>query len=593
MIQRNLPTKDPRGQALIRKLCIPRNPTKGNAAIRLTPSDSPQLFSELYQYNIQDIAAEAALSSTCPELSETELDLWLLDQEINKRGVAIDTKALGDCISIVEQARFKYTAELQTLTGGAVKTADELAKIQGWLAGRGVPLSSVDADTIKDTLKYKDLPHDVRRVLEIRASLGARSVKKLFSIKNRLCKDGRIRDLFAFCGADRTGRWAGRGPQPQNLPASGPESIFCPFCGRIHGAHLHVGVEKEWGLECTEAALADIATLDMAYVEYWWGDAIAAVSGCLRGLFVAEEGNDLLCSDYSAIEAVVLAAVAGEEWRLEVFRTHGKIYEASASKITGIPLEEIVGHKALHGTKHPLRKLGKVGELASGYGGWIGAWKNFGADKFLTDEEIKKNILRWRDDSPAIVEFWGGQYRKHPTRWEFNPELFGIEGTVVTALLNPGQGYSYRGIAYRHDTSDDVLYCRLPSGRCLCYHQPRLEKVLDTMRNVHKYEISYMGHNSDYKKGPVGWGKLYTYSGKLVENIVQAIARDILAHAMPNLERAGYPIVLHVHDEPVAEVPKGSGTIAEFERILVDLPWWCKDWPISAAGGWRGLRFRK
>ena len=592
-MRRNLPPKDPRGDALIRKLCIPRNPTKGNKSPRLTPQSDPLLFSQLYQYNLQDIASEAALSAACPALSKTETELWLLDQEINTRGVAIDTVALDACIAIVEQAREKYTAELQTLTGGAVKTVDELAKIQGWLAGRGVPLDSVDSDHIKKALKRTDIPQDVRRVMEIRSSLGARSVKKLFSIKNRLCADGRIRDLFAFCGADRTGRFAGRGPQPQNLPNSGPASVFCPYCNRIHGSHLHTGVEKEWGLECVEAALIDILTKDLAQVEYYWGDAVAAVSGCLRGLFIAEEGKDLLCSDYSAIEAVVLAAIAGEEWRLEIFRTHGKIYEASASKITGLSFEEIVGHKEIHGTKHPMRKLGKVAELASGYGGWIGAWKNFGADKFLSDEEIKQNILRWRDDSPAIVELWGGQYREHPTKWEFIPELFGIEGTVVTALLNPGKCYAYRGIAYCHDTVDDVLYCQLPSGRRLNYHQPRLEKTYDTMRNIQKYDISYMGHNSDYRKGPVGWGKLYTYSGKLVENIIQATARDILTHAMPALDRAGYPLVLHVHDEPVAEVPKGFGTVEEFERIMVDLPPWCEDWPIRAAGGWRGLRYRK
>ncbi len=739
-----LVNKDARGKALIRKLCCPRNPTKTNDSLRLTPETAPEDFAALYAYCAQDIVAEGGLSRACPDLSDAELSVWMLDQRINTYGVAIDRVALDACINIVEQARVQYTAELQQLTGGTVKTVDELAKIQGWLAGRGVPLSSIDADHVAAALERDDLPADVRRVLAIRSSLGARSVKKLYSLRNRLCKDGRIRDLFAYCGADRTGRWAGRGPQPQNLPNSGPPSIQCPHCGRIHGAQLHTqpGVDIEWGAECMAAAIVDIKTLRLDIVEYYWGDAIAAVSGCLRGLFCAGPGYDLICSDFSAIEAVVLAELAGESWRREVFQTHGKIYETSASKISGVPLSEILAYpKANGGTKHPLRKLGKVGELAcfgantqvltyggwkriadittddrlhdgrgwvkhggvvsrgargvinlggvvvtpdhkfaggsntwiearnlvserreawrarmyayillranapdnlgiwrpytshagnvisaevydilncgprsrfvirtehgpliahnSGYGGWINAWRQFGADAFLSDDEIKTAILKWRDESSAIVEFWGGQYRKHPDRWEFVPELYGIEGAVVMALLEPGKCYSYRGITYGHDTRADVLYCVLPSGRRLSYHKPRLVRVYDEMRRVHKYDISYMGHNSDYRKGPIGWMRINTYSGKLVENIVQAVARDLLVYSMLLLDATGgINIVLHVHDEVVAEVPEGEGDVALFEKIMGTMPPWAQTpgsgaWPIRAAGGWVGKNYRK
>jgi len=593
---RDLPVKDPAGDRLIKLLSVPRNHTKADKSHRRTPATDPSLFSEMYAYCLQDIKAESALSDTCPEMSPAELEVWLLDQEINTRGVAIDTEALNACIALVEQVRARDTAELRALTGGVVRTADELAKIQGWLAGRGLKMQSVDKAHIAEALKRDDLPHDVRRVLQIRKSLGARSIKKLYSIRNRICSDGRIRDLFAYCGADRTGRFAGRGPQPQNLPNSGPKTIHCPHCNRPHGdgAHGHTGAPEDWGPECVDVALADIMTRDLARVEYYWGDVIAVVAGCLRGLFVASPGNELICSDYSAIEAVVLAAVAKEPWRMDVFNTHGKIYETSASKITGVPLDTLLDYPKLNaGAKHPHRKLGKVAELASGYGGWIGAWKAFGADKFMSEQEIKKNILAWREESPNIVELWGGQCRKRDGAWAFDPELYGIEGSVVMALLNPGKCFSYAGITYGHSPVDDVLYCVLPSGRRLNYHRPRLYQTYDDIRKVDKYDISYMGHNSDYKKGPTGWMKLYTYSGKLVENIIQAIARDILTHAMLKLNAAGYPLVLHVHDEIVAEVPEGTGHVPLFEEIMASMPVWCATWPVRAAGGWVGKRYRK
>jgi DNA polymerase len=516
------------------------------------------------------------------------------------RGVHIDRDGLDSCLAIVGHATLKYTNELRELTGHFVQTADELAKITDWLGYRGVHTDSVDADAVKALLKRRTLPPDARRVLEIRSSLGARSVKKLFSINHRLSADGRLRELFAFCGADRTGRFAGRGPQPQNLPNSGPDwtrcecgqiygvaVVLCPVCGKVHAP----GSGKEWGIEAVEAALQVIGTRDLATVERYWGDAIGVVSACLRGLFSAAPGKELLCSDYSSIEAVVLAALAGEEWRLEVFRTHGKIYEMSAAAITGIPFEEFKAHKERTDDHHPMRKkVGKVAELASGYAGWIGAWKNFGADKFFDDDEIEKHILAWRDASPAIVEFWGGQWRKDPNRWHWTPELFGLEGAAVQAIQNPGQCFSYRDITY--GVKDDVLYCRLPSGRSLSYHKPRLEPDMAPHGNP-ILKITYEGWNSDYKKGPVGWMRLETYGGKVCENVVQAVARDILTHAMPTLEAAGYPIVLHVHDETVSEVDEGYGSVEEYEAIMMRLPDWAADWPIKAAGGWRGRRYRK
>ena len=546
--------KDKKGDLLIRQLCVPRSPTKLDKRLRYIYPDSPDKFKALYSYCIQDIKAEASVARLTPDLQPQELDLWLLDQRINRKGIAIDRAALDACIDIVNQAHAMYTAELQAITGYEVQTAGELVKMKGWLQANGLAMPSLTADAVKATLERDNIPLWCRRVLEIRAMLGASSVKKLFAIERRLCRDNRLKDLFAFCGADRTGRWAGRGPQPHNLPNSGPV--------------------PDWGVEAVESALEAIATRDLPTVEAIGGDALGVISGCLRGLFCAAPGYDLICSDYSAIEAVILAYMAGEEWRMEVFRTHGKIYEASASKITGIPFEDFIRYREEHGTHHPLRsKLGKVAELASGYQGSVGAWKAFGAGEFLTDDEIKANVNAWRKASPAIVSFW-----------------YKVEEAVITAIQNPGKAARYQGLTF--GVKDNVLYCRLLSGRFLSYHAPMLHPDI-TPWGKSVLKITYMGWNSDYTKGPVGWMRMDTYGGKLTENIIQATARDVLAHGMLGLDAAGYDIVLHVHDEIVAEVPTGTGSIEEFERIMGTMPAWCSDWPIRAEGGWRGKRYRK
>ena len=583
--------KDSRGDVLIRKLSVPRNPTKGDPSTRCTDL-SPML--ELFEYNLQDIKAEASVSQRCPDLLPEELELWLLDQRINFRGVYIDRLALDNCIAVVNEATEQYTAELQRITGGAVGTAGEVSKIQKWLATQGVHTSTgaLDADAVGDTLARVDLPPAARRVLEIRKSLGAASVKKLFAIDRRLAADGRLKDLFAFCGADRTGRWAGRGPQPQNLPNSGPKVVRCKECGHIRWAKLaHCrcwAAEAEptdWGIDAVTVALEDIAGRNLQWVEQEWGDAVGVVSGCLRGLFAAAPGHDLICSDFSAIEAVVMAFMSGEQWRMDVFNTHGKIYEMGASKITGVPFEEFMRHKQETGQHHPHRKkIGKVSELASAYGGGLGAWKAFGADAFMTDDEIQSNVKAWRLASPAIAAKRDDRNGVLPGFW------YGLQEAAYNAVTLPGNCYEFRGISY--GVKDDVLYCRLLSGRMLTYHQPRLE-VGTTSWGASTVRLTYMGWNSNYQNGPIGWMRLDTYGPKLAENIIQAVARDILAYSMLSLDRAGYPIVMHVHDEIVAEVPSGTGSVEEFEQIMGKMPPWCAHWPIKAAGGWRGDRYRK
>jgi len=590
--------KDPRGKQLIRLLSVPKRPTKKCNALFRSREQYPELHREMYEYNFQDVVAEGAVSSRTPELSDFELSVWKLDQKINTRGMSLDTKALQDCIAIYQQAEEKYTAELVAITGGAVQTVGEITKNSAgdtWLQSQGVDLPSLDKPSVEKAVLDPSLPPVCKRVLEIRQILGAASVKKLFAMERTVSADGRLRDLFAYCGAERTGRWAGRGPQPQNLRNGGPNCVECGKCGRI-GTLVNntpacpvcgslIQLESlEWGNTITKAALADIRSRDLSRVEAIWGNALDIIGSCLRGLFIAAPGHDLICSDYSAIEAVVLAALAGEEWRLEIFRTHGKIYEASAARAFGTPLQEILDHKTNTGKHHPLRKKGKVRELANGYGGWINASKQFGHTG--SDEEIKMDVLSWRKESPAIVEFWGGQWRKEPGAWKFTPELYGLEGMAVSALLEPNQWFAYRDISFIYDTSADTLYCRLPSSRSLAYHKPRLTEDTDP-RGLAVWRLNYYG------KGLNTWGTQSIYAGKWAENICQAVARDILAAAMLRIEAAGYPIVLHVHDEPVSEVPEGFGSVEEFEKLMMVREPWFATWPIKAAGGWRGKRYRK
>ncbi len=513
-------------------------------------------------------------------------------------------EGLENCIAIVQQVRERYTQELRELTGNPEITGDMLEQIKEWSASQGFKLVSLDAEHTDIYLSDNyagTLPPHVRRAIEIRKLLSSRNVDKVYALQRYANSDGRIRGCYQYYGAQQTGRWAGRGPQLQNLASSGPPVTKCNNCGYVQWEGVidcrncgNCDDDKtDWGIDAIENCLNDIKTRDLRHIEHKWGDALKAVAGCLRGLLVAAPGKELLCSDYSAIEAVVLACLAGEEWRIEVFRTHGKIYEMSAAKISGVPFEEFLEHKKRTGQHHKLRKtIGKVAELASGYSGWINAWKNFGAGDFMDDQEIKENILKWREESPMIVEFWGGQWRKHPRYWEFTQEYYGVEGCAVLALMNPGKVYSYRGIKYMHHTADDVLYCRLLSGRYLVYHTPRLEP--GTAPHGHPIQkISFYGWNSNHKVGPFGWIKLYTYGGKLTENIVQATARDCFAAGMVNVEAAGYPIVLHTHDEIAAEIDAGTGSIEELEELMGVMPEWCADWPIKAAGGWRGVRYRK
>jgi len=561
--------KDKVGKRLINKFTKGHQPSKKDPRPRIPVIGDPE-ENTFYYYCVNDVESEKAIDEVLPELSEFEHKVWMLDQKINLRGVHIDRRALNKLRGFVKSIKISLTDELKYITKGRVNTADENKKIRDWLNSRGVKTKSIAKAAIIELLENPLIPPDCRRVLELRQTLSATSIGKLDAIHRRLTDTDRLHDLFVYHGALHTGRWAGRGPQPQNLKVSGPRD--------------------NWSLKDVDDVLSCGTYTDL--FNKFPGKSLDAIAGCLRSLFSAAPGAALICSDFSAIEAVVLAELAGETWRQEVFRTHGKIYEMSASKISGIPFEDFLKHKEETGEHHPLRKkIGKVAELASGYQGWLGAWKAFGADKFLTDDEIKDAILKWRADSPNIVEFWGGQLRQQGKQYKFKREFYGIEGTAIQAVLAPGSVFRCRHILFCKQGT--TLFCKLPSGRKLAYHNAILVPTTDRYSKQTIWQLTYEGWNSDSQKGPVGWITFSTYGGKLVENITQAVARDIQAYSMLNLDAHGYPIVLHVHDEIVAEVHRNFGSIEEFEMLMSAVPEWARGWPVRASGGWRGRRYRK
>lgn len=623
-----LPTpKDADGKRLLNKFSMPRNPTKSDPRWRIRPTDPGEEddAEKLYRYCDTDIIAEQGASERTPPMSAAEHMFWLIDQEINWRGVAIDRQGVEDCMAVLEQALEQYGEEYRQITG---LNPTQLQASAGWLAAHGVYMATMDAERIEEALKNKHITGAQRRVLEIRQLIGSASVKKLYAMANQACRDDRLRNLIMHHGA-RTGRPTGEGPQPLNMPRSGPDLRWCGKSDK--GKWLDVGCRRpfkpshtacpwcahplthtnplEWNAEAVDHVLGTMATRNLAVIEWYFGDALSCISGCIRGLFVAAPGHDLIASDYSAIEAVVTAMLAGEQWRIEAFRRGDPIYLVSAAKITGKTLQFYLDFKADTGAHHPDRQYkGKVNELANGFGGWIGAQRAFGFDG--TDDEAKENVLAWRAASPAIVEMWGGQTRREG--WgQARPERYGFEGAAVNAIEYPGQVYTSNGIqffvrswrkgdAFTAEDGDasnifngDALIIRLLSGRELTYWSPQLVRPHQEWAKAWEHAIQYMTWNSNPKYGMLGWGPMNTYGGRLTENIVQATAHDVLRDAIINLRAAGYPTVLHVYDEIVVEVPTGCGSLEHVEQIMSTMPAWCADWPISASGGWRGRRYRK
>jgi len=556
-----------------------------------------------------DLDAEEGVRQLTKPMSNDELRFWLIDQEINWRGIGVNRAAIQDMIVVLDAAFAQYGEEFQQITGFN-HTQNE--KTKGWLHAMGVPVSSFDAETKERLLRSPDLQGSARRVVEIADLIGSASVKKLYAMDRYANSDDRLRNLIIHHGA-RTGRPTGEGPQPLNMPKDGPDLVWCENCRHCQKpgeamclwcfADISSAKKKKWAFEnkfsdghvscAVEDVLFVMSSRNLSLVEMYFGDALLCISGCLRSMFVSKEGYDLIASDYSAIEAVVIAMLSGEQWRIDAFRQKVDIYLASCSKVTGRTLEEYLEYQKENDAKHPDRQeIGKPAELGLGFGGWVGAWRVFDSSERFSDEEVKDIIKAWRRESPAIVEMWGGQFRGLPWEdWSY-PELYGVEGCFISAVQNPDTVYDYRGVKFFMEGTD--LKIRLLSGRELTYASPVLVPWQEGDRGRRgSLKIFYWTWNSNPKMGPMGWVLMETFGGRLVENIVQATAHDILRYAIENLRLAGYATVLHVYDEIVVEVPEGLGTIEEMERIMATMPAWAEGWPIRAADGWRGKLYRK
>ena len=484
------------GTSLINYFCRYCKPTLTNGGrTRNLPEHAPEKWERFVEYCRRDVEVEQAIYYRLKDfpVPDWERKVWALDARINERGVLVDTELAEAAIAVDEAFTAEHSAELKRLTG--LDNPNSVAQLKVWLESVGVQVDTLNKATVADLLTTVPDP-TTRRVLTLRQQLGKTSTKKYLAMTTAACADNRVRGIMQYYGAGRTGRWAGRIVQPQNLPQN----------------HLDdIGVVRELVRQ------RDLETLELAY------DSVPdTLSQLIRTALVAKMGSTFLVVDYAAIEARVIAYLAGEKWRMDVFAQGGDIYCSSASQMFKVPVEK-------HGVNGHLRQKGKIAELACGYGGGVGALKAFGADKMgLTEEEMQDIVTQWRQASPTIPRFWRN-----------------TENAAKRALEHPGRTVSLPHCDVKYWKDADALRCQLPSGRVLSYWGARLDK---------DGSICFMGQNQTTRK----WEKTQTWGGKLVENIVQAVARDCLAVALLRLDQAGYDICFHVHDEVVIEAPKGS-----------------------------------
>ena len=530
------------GKALIRYFCVPCKPTKSNGGrTRNLPHHDPQRWELFKEYCRGDVTTEMAIDTSLsdiivPDFVQKE---WETDLIINARGVAVDMDMVHGALQMGAEVKQSLTAEAVNISG--LHNPNSIKQLAAWLETETEEtVTDLRKDTVSKMLSREDNSPEVQRMLEIRQELGKTSTKKYDAILNAVCDDGRVRGLLQFYGANRTGRWAGRLVQVQNLPRTYTEP-----------------------LELARDIVKDKKTDALRLV---YGSVPDTLSQLIRTAFIAPPGRTLIDADFSAIEARVISWLAGEEWRLEVFRTHGKIYEASASQMFGVPLELIKKGNP----EYALRQKGKVAELALGYQGSSGALIAMGAfDMGIPEEDLPDIVSRWREANKRIRDLW---YKMDSAAVQVITQggSVGVNGVIVAREFNYNQNTDYMTIT-------------LPSGRKLYYIAPQI--------GVNKWDnpsISYMGMDQSTKK----WKRIETYGGKLVENCVQAIARDCLALSIERLKAAGYEVIFHIHDEVVIECNAESASLDDVVRIMSEPIPWAMDLPLGA-DGWIGNFFKK
>lgn len=507
------------GKDLIRYFCVPCAPTKTNGGrTRNLPHHAPDKWTSFKEYNVRDVEVELAIQkklSKFPVPQETWEEYWL-DQEINDRGIEIDMTLADAAVHLDELSKNEINKKLQELTG--LENPNSVIQMRSWLSKHGLEVESLGKAAVSELLSSTD-DELLKEVLLLRQQLAKSSVRKYQAMQNFACSDNRARGLFQFYGANRTGRFAGRGIQLQNLPQNHMEDL-----------------EEARGL----VRQGDYDSLSLLY------DSVPNVlSELIRTAFVPRNGMKFIVSDFSAIEARVIAWLAGEKWRQEVFKNGGDIYCASASQMFGVPVEK-------HGVNGHLRQKGKISELALGYGGSVGALKAMGAlNMGLTEDELQPLVTSWRDSNPAIIKLW----------WD-------VDRSVKDCIKQRGKTETH-GIKFEYKSK--FLFIHLLSGRKLAYVKPQIGE-----NRFGGESVIYEGVGTTKK-----WERLESYGPKFVENIVQAMARDILCFAMDNLRQ--YGIVGHVHDEVIIEVEPHT-TVEEINKIMAQAPSWADGLVLNADG---------
>ena len=509
------------GKTLIRYFCVPCKPTAANVGrTRNRPCHAPDKWELFKQYNIRDVEVELAIREKIKDFSipKSEQTFYELDQRINDRGIMADMNLVDEAISCDRQFTVAATEKAYELTG--LENPNSVSQLKDWLLQRGVEVESLSKKNVKELVSETD--GEVKEALKLRLLMAKTSVRKYEAIERAVCSDNRVHGLFQFYGANRTGRFAGRLVQFQNLPQN-----------HLKDLKLARGLVKE-------GCFDDLQML--------FGNTPGVLSELIRTAFIPKEGHRFIVADFSAIEARVLSWLAGEKWRLEVFQSHGKIYEASASQMFHVPIEEITKGS-------PLRQKGKISELACGYGGGIGALKSMGAlDMGVEEHGLQGLIDNWRRANPHIVNFW----------WEVDKAAIkAVKERTIT---------STHGINFTYNRG--MLFVTLPSGRDLVYVKPKL-----MLNKFGREGLTYEGIGTT-KKGE----RIETYGPKIVENIVQASSRDLLAEAMLRLDKAGFEIVAHVHDEVICEVPVGESSVEEVCNIMSESSKWSEGLPLDADG---------